>query len=200
MLGKIFPENNPHLNQNYSLSLYWILSRISLLYKIPEDQYSVIRNNFEKLDIARLEAMNRDYSERPNDDIFEDLSLAMSRGNTGIEGIQTRHDIIGAYLFNGVELEPLPNVDPNRIYSHEEKLILFTRAGGKCQLEHFGNICGHILDFDEAVVDHIKPHSAGGLTLLENGRISYKLCNISRGVRDDFNPATECKYAIISTT
>ena len=104
IMGKIFPQRHQHLNQNYALSLYWLLSRILLTYEIPEDQYTKIRNNFERLDVARLEALSRDYN--GNDDkIFEDLSLAMSRGNLGTDGISTRHDIIGQYLFQDVLLE-----------------------------------------------------------------------------------------------
>jgi len=192
LLSKIFPEKNPHLNQNYALSLYWLLSRILVTYSIDQDQFPLIRKNFENLDIVRLEAMNRDYKQ-VEDEIFQDLSLAMSRGNTGVEGISTRHDIIGRFLFNGIDLKELPNLDPKRNFTHEEKLILYHRAQGCCQLEHNRIFCNRAVEFDDAVVDHIIPHSREGRTELSNGRIAYKLCNISRGNCDNFNPETECQ-------
>jgi len=59
LLGKMFPKRSEYLNQNYALSLYWAISEILRTYDIPDDQLSTIRDNFEKLDIARLEAMER---------------------------------------------------------------------------------------------------------------------------------------------
>ena len=191
ILAKIFPQKNQHLNQNYALSLYWLLSRISLNYDLPQDQYPKIRENFEKLDIARTEALERDYSQT-GDDKFETLSLAMSRGNTGVDGIASRHDIIGEFLFENVQFIEHQNLDPKRNFTHEEKLILFHRAKEFCQLEYSGKLCGRQLEFDEAAVDHIVPHSKGGKTTLGNGRITYKSCNIARGIKDNFNPDTDC--------
>ena len=195
ILGKIFSQQNPHLNQNYALSLFWLLSCILKTYELREDQYAKLRDNFEKLDIERLEAMNRDYKQS-GDDIMEDLSLAMSRGNTGVDGISTRHEVIGQYLFKDIQLKELPNLDPKRNFTHEEKLILYHESQGCCQLEHHGIVCGRKVPFDEAVVDHIIPHSRGGATLLSNGRIAYKLCNIARSNRDIFNPKNDCHYLL----
>lgn len=192
ILGKIFPEKNPHLNRSYALSLYWVISRIIETYNISEIDYPKIRENFEAMDDSRLSAMNRDYSIKPNDEIYFDLSFSMSRGTDGADGISVRHDTISQFLFDGVSLNLIPTLDPQRAFSHEEKLILFRRAGARCQLEHNGKLCGRQLDFDNAVCDHIIPHSKEGKTTLENGRISYKSCNIARGNRDDFDPETMC--------
>jgi 5-methylcytosine-specific restriction endonuclease McrA len=193
LLGKMFPKRSEHLNQNYALSLYWAISEILRTYEIPEDQLATIRNNFENLDITRLEAMDRDYSQKPQDVVYEDLTLAMSRGNTGLDGISTRHNIICQYIFDGATLRLRTELDPQRNYTHEEKLILYQRAKSLCQLGSNGKQCGRSLDFDDAVVDHISPHSKGGRTSLENGRISLKSCNIARGIREDFNPDVECQ-------
>jgi hypothetical protein len=193
LLGKMFPKSSEHLNQNYALSLYWLISEILRTYDIPEDQLSIIRDNFEKLDIARLEAMERDYSQKPEDDVYQDLTLAMSRGNTGLDGISTRHDIIGQRIFEGVVLKAQPELDPQRNYTYEERLILYHRANGLCQLGSNGKQCVRTVDFEDAVVDHIVPHSKGGRTSLENGRIALKSCNIARGIREDFDPETECQ-------
>lgn len=194
ILGKVFPDKNPHLNQSYTVSLYWLFSRILQNYDIPENEYPKIRDNFEKIDIKRIESMNKDYSDTDGE-LYEDLSLAMSRGHTGIDGISTRHNIIGRFLFDGVSLKELPSLDPRRNYSHEEKLILYNRAKGRCQLEHDGTVCGREISFDDAVVDHVTPHSKGGKTELDNGRIAYKMCNIARGDRDTFDPAAHCHLA-----
>lgn len=191
ILGKIFPDKNQHLNQNYALSLYWLVSRIAIIYDIPINQYGHIKTNFEKLDVNRIEAMQNDYKQT-DDGLYEDLSLAMSRGNTGIDGISTRHDILGRFIFDGVDLILHQKLDPNRNFTYEEKLLLYHKANGCCQIEYNGVICGRSINFDEAVVDHITPHSLGGKTELANGRIAFKSCNIARGNRSDFDPATKC--------
>lgn len=191
LLGSIFPNRNPALNRSYALGLYWMMSQILQTYEIPEVEYPKVLANFERLDQRRLEAMNRDYANH-GDDILEDLSQSMSRGTDGAEQISDRYEIITQFLFDGIALKPLPNLDPKRNFTFEERLILFRRAEGKCQLGCSGKACGREIVFEDSVVDHITPHSRGGITTLENGRLSHRTCNISRGVRDDFNPETQC--------
>jgi hypothetical protein len=191
ILGEIFPVQNPHLNRSYALSLYWLISHILDTYSIPKSEYQKLRENFEKLDHDRLVAMDRDFSEA-NDSILSDLTQSMSRGTDGVDGISTRHDILSQFLFEGVSLIPNPDLDPVRNFTHEEKLIIYRRGGGVCQLEHDGKVCGRPLDFNDTVVDHIIPHSKRGKTELSNGRIAFKACNIARSNRDDFDPATMC--------
>jgi hypothetical protein len=191
-LGKMFPERNPSLNRSYALALYWVMSRVRQNYTIRDADLPRIRANFKQLEIARIEARDRDYERRPEDDLFEELSLSMSHGTDGSEKIETRHDILLQFLFAGVALEPRPELDTQRDFSHEEKLILYHRANGTCQLSYNGVICGRKVPFEEAAIDHVMPHSRGGKTELTNGRYAHRKCNIARGTRDDFDPATAC--------
>ena len=116
----------------------------------------------------------------------------MSYGTDGSEKIEARHEILAQFLFEGVALNLKPQLDPTRVFSFEEKLILYHLAGGKCQLSANGIPCGRVVPFEEAAIDHIMPHSKGGKTELCNGRYTASSCNIARGIRDDFDPATEC--------
>jgi hypothetical protein len=191
ILGKTFPAKCPHINRSYALSLYWAISRILKIYSVLDAELSKIKDNFERLNVARLEAGKRDYS-NPDDADLQDLSVSMSHGTDGSEGIETRNDILMQFLFDKVDLQALPTLDPQRDFTHEEKLILYHRAGGLCQLAFQGNACGRPIDFDSAAIDHILPHSKGGRTELTNGRYSARSCNISRGTRDDFDPAKAC--------
>ena len=193
ILGKIFPEKNPNINRSYALSLYWIISKIIELYNIPDASYETIKNNFVNLDVARLTAKNRDYKNKPEDEIYSDLSIAMSSGTDGSDAITNRHDIITQYIFKDVNLSPLPSLDPQRNFSYEEKLIVYRRAKGLCELEHNGIKCGRFIEIDDSAVDHIIPHSKGGRTELSNGRLAQRSCNIARSNKDIFDPTTECK-------
>ena len=191
-LGKIFPAKCPHLNRSYALSLYWALSRILQSYTISGAELPKIKENFEKLNIGRIEASQRDYSAKPGDDVFEELSLTMSYGTDGLDKLAARHDILTKFVFAGVTLTSLPALDPKRAFTHEEKLILSHAAGGRCQLSCDGNACGRAVLFDDAAIDHIIPHSRGGKSELCNGRYAHKLCNIARGARDGFDPSKQC--------
>ncbi len=163
VLGQIFPVRNPHLNRTYALSLYWLISRISQNYSIPLTEYSKIRDNFESLDVHRLQAGQRDYNNKPEDELLEDLSLSMSYGTDGSEKIESRHNILAQFLFEGVTLESVPHLDPTRLFTYEEKLILYHLSGGRCQLSCSGVVCSRDVPFEEAAIDHINPHSQGGI-------------------------------------
>ncbi len=191
VLGGIFSKKNPALNRSYALGLYWTISRIMQNYDIPKGEYKTILYNFENLDQRRLEAMNREYTDT-SDSLLEDLSQSMSRGTDGLERIKDRYEVITQFLFQGVSLQSHPDLDSKRDFTFEEHLILYRRAGGKCQLSCNGKVCNREIEFEESVVDHIKPHSRGGTTSLENGRLAHRSCNNRRGVRDDFDPETEC--------
>jgi hypothetical protein len=175
------------------------MSRIGQNYTIPVTEFPKIRENFESLNVRRIEAGKRDYDETPNDEPLEELSLSMSYGTDGSEKIEARHNILAQFLFDGVALSPLPQLDPTRLFSYEEKLILYHLAGGKCQFSRNGVVCGRAVPFDEGANDHINPHGMGGKTELANGRYVSRACNIARGIRDDFDPATECLRPAPST-
>jgi hypothetical protein len=192
LLGRIFPVQCHHINRSYALGLYWVVSRLTQTCALADSELSKVRANFEALDVRRMEAADRDYVGGPDDEELGALSRSMSHGTDGFEMIETRHNILTQFIFEGVTLTPLPELDAQRAFTNEEKLILYQRAGGRCQLSCGGRICGRSIPFDEAAIDHVVPHSRGGKTELANGRYAGRSCNIARGVRDDFDPEKEC--------
>jgi len=63
-----------------------------------------------------------------------------------------------------------------RIYSYEEKKMLFEKSEGVCQ------ICRNkIYSLDDAHVDHIERFSEGGKTVISNGQITHRYCNLKKG-------------------
>ena len=165
--------------------------REELSIQLDKDQGSY-RMNFEQLELARVEAQERDYAKRPDDGLFEELSLSMSHGTDGSEQIETRHDILMQFLFEGVALEPFPTLDPQREFTREEKLILYHRAGGACQLSHNRTVCGRQVPFDEAAIDHIMPYSRGGKNSAHEWSVCCPALQYCSGNRDDFDPAKAC--------
>lgn len=65
-----------------------------------------------------------------------------------------------------------------RIYSRELKEKLYAENAA-CQ------ICGqHIVDIDDAAVDHVEQYWLGGKTIPENARLTHRYCNWSRSRKD----------------
>jgi len=63
-----------------------------------------------------------------------------------------------------------------RIYTYEEKKLLFDKSEGICQ------ICKNkINSIDDAHVDHIERFSEGGETTIKNGQITHRYCNLKKG-------------------
>lgn len=88
------------------------------------------------------------------------------------DSIEKRFDIIlTKFLEFNQKLVPK---DPKRSFDYWEKLAVHRRDAGVCQL------CGKRTPFDKGTVDHITPHSKGGLTIIENGQWSCFSCNIEK--------------------
>lgn len=86
--------------------------------------------------------------------------------------IEKRFDII---LSKFLEFNPkLQPKDPNRNFDDWEKLAIYRRNRGICQL------CGKETPFDKGTADHRIPHSKGGRTTIENGQWSCISCNLKK--------------------
>jgi 5-methylcytosine-specific restriction endonuclease McrA len=70
--------------------------------------------------------------------------------------------------------------DPNRAFSKEQKQLLW---GQKRDLRCPGPDCNVILDWRDVHVDHVMPHSKGGATTIENGRLLCSKCNLAKGAK-----------------
>ncbi|MBI2630521.1 DUF262 domain-containing protein [Candidatus Pacearchaeota archaeon] len=66
--------------------------------------------------------------------------------------------------------------EDRRLYTTEEKNILFKKFEGVCQ------ICKNkIHSIEDCHVDHIERYSEGGKTIIKNGQIAHRYCNLSKG-------------------
>ncbi len=64
--------------------------------------------------------------------------------------------------------------DPKRGYEKWERLAIYDRDKGICQM------CHHHTNFDKGTVDHKVPHSKGGFTTIENGQWLCVPCNLKK--------------------
>ena len=101
-------------------------------------------------------------------DLFHYIDAFQRSGGTK-KNVQVRHEVYGRRALK--EIGNLVPKDPTRDFTHDERLILFRRANGRCQE------CDTNITFDTMHADHIKPHSKGGRTILSNGQALCGPCN-----------------------
>lgn len=74
---------------------------------------------------------------------------------------------------------PVPQ-DPQRMYTTEERIAVFARAGGRCEYDGwFRSRCNAPAEH----ADHLHPWSRGGATSLKNGVASCARHNLSKGAK-----------------
>lgn len=73
--------------------------------------------------------------------------------------------------------------DARRHFTEEQRMVIFNRAGGRCQwIDNSNQECGHKFAWsDEWDADHIINHADGGLTTLDNGRLLCAYRNRANG-------------------
>lgn len=86
--------------------------------------------------------------------------------------IEKRFEIIlPKFLEFNAKLQPK---DSKRDFDDWQRLAIYRRDKGICK------ICGRETPFGEGTVDHITPHSKGGLTIVDNGQWSCIPCNLKK--------------------
>ena len=88
--------------------------------------------------------------------------------------MKSRHDFLKNWFLEKIDDLELIIRDSQRIFTQEQRVILYARSGGKCQ------ICNKPITQDNFDADHIVRHTDGGATSLKNGRALCIPCNRSR--------------------
>ena len=87
------------------------------------------------------------------------------------ENIRLRHRYYSQRIVEFLgNLTPL---DTQRAFDAFERQIIYSRDGGACRRPG----CHAEVQWEEAEIHHIKPHSEGGQTVLENGALVHKRCH-----------------------
>lgn len=76
------------------------------------------------------------------------------------------------WMINAADLPPK---DAQRHFTPEQRREIYKRTGGKC------SNCSMLLSETNFHADHIRPHSQGGTTTLENGQALCIACNLEKG-------------------
>jgi hypothetical protein len=101
----------------------------------------------------------------------------ISQSTDSEESIAARLEFIEKRFFDAVpDIEPK---DPQRGFSHEQRLAIFRRDGGFCQLKL--RCEGNKVTWDHWHADHKVPHSKGGKSIVANGQVACPDCNFAKG-------------------
>jgi len=168
-----FPTKTPELERYSAVSLYLLASHLmeSYAYKGYENEihdwfieFEAYRREQKKLDIDLADPEIISYHERT------------SHSTDSADSIKWRHD----YLMRKF-LEATPTIqlkDNNRSFSHEQRLAIFRRDKGICQVRI--KCSGDKCEWDNWEADHKKAWDSGGPTTVENGQVACISCNKSK--------------------
>ena len=127
-----------------------------------------------------FETYRRAEVQKPEEDRDSDVIAYKERTSHSTDAqdsIQWRHDFLLRKFF-----ETVPDIqikDDQRIFAHEQRLAIYRRDGGRCQLKI--KCKGEKCEWDNWQADHKLPWSKGGKTTVENGIVSCPACNAAKG-------------------
>lgn len=177
-LADVFPEKTPELERYNVVALYCVISELYRQYVFDE-----IRSNLHDWFIgfeserATQEALADDDSAL--DPEWRSYKEKISHSTDSADSIRFRMDFMLKRL-----LESFPTLsrkDNQREFTHQQKLAIFRRDGGLCQLRIECN--GEKVTWDDWHCDHKIAWSKGGPTTVENGVVACAICNLKKGGR-----------------
>lgn len=174
ILNDVFAEKTPELERYNVISLYCVIAELLQNYVIDD-----IKPNLFDWFIG-LEEKRREEEQKPEDSAdAEWISYKdkISHSTDSADSIKSRMDFM---LRNLLETNPqIRRKDNQRDYTYLQKLAIFRRDKGACQLKL--KCVGDKLTWDNWHCDHKTPWSKGGQTTVENGQVSCSVCNLSKG-------------------
>lgn len=93
------------------------------------------------------------------------------------QGIRVRHDVLLRKFF--LKFNNIEPKDQNRLFDEHQKIVIYSLRERKCVgVSNFKcPNANKVLPFEECEFDHIKEHSAGGKTTVQNGQVLCKECH-----------------------
>jgi len=173
-LDKEFGEDAGVIKYNADfISIYLLAKHILKKYAVTPGKVG-LKDFFIKFAIKVGEVES---SEIEEDAPYYDYKTYRKTSADSRNSIERRFNIIlSKFLEFNQKLRPK---DPHRNFDYWEKLAIYRRDKGECQLK-ISEKCPGKVSFENGVVDHIIPHSKGGMTIIENGQWSCIPCNLKK--------------------
>ncbi len=176
LLVGIFPEKAPELTRYNVVALYCVAAE--LLASYVRSEFSPVLGPWF-LDFESRRAAQEELSEDEGDAEWISYKEKISDSTDSEDSIRARMDFMLRDLL--VCHPDLSLKDAQRVFTHQQRLAVFRRDGGKCQLAL--KCDGAKVKWDDWHSDHRLAWTEGGKTTVENGQVACAACNLSKGKR-----------------
>jgi hypothetical protein len=169
-LLRAFPEKTPELERYSVITLYCLASSLIERYAWAETEPR-IRDWFIGFEGERR--ANDDMADEEKDIQLLEYRRLVSQSTDAEESVRARLETMERRFFAAcpdIELK-----DPIRGFSHEQRLAIFRRDAGICQIRL--KCDGISVSWGDWHADHRVPHTAGGKTTVSNGQVACTACN-----------------------
>lgn len=173
-LLRAFPEKTPELERYNVITLYCLVSTLIEKY-VHYDTEKQLAGWFIKFETDRRK--QDELPEEERDAQLIEYRRLTSYSTDGEESIRGRLEHVERQFF--LACPDIPTTDGIRSFTQEQRLAIFRRDGGCCQLRIKCN--GEKLGWGDWHADHIVPHSRGGKTTVSNGQVACIACNTAKG-------------------
>ena len=174
ILAETFPEKTPELERFNLVSLYCVVAEMQKQYAFDQVK-PILRDWF-----FGFEGTRRAQEQKPDDEVDPEWSSykeKISHSTDAADSVRWRMDFMLRHL-----LEAFPTIqrkDNQRAFTHIQRLAIFRRDNGLCQLKL--KCDGAKLTWDDWHCDHTLAWTSGGKTTVENGRAACTACNLAKG-------------------
>ena len=174
ILAEVFAEKTPELTRYNVIALYCVVAE--LLASYVRTEFSVLIHDwFIDFEVRRRQQEN--LSEDEAEAEWVTYKEKISHSTDSDDSIRSRMQFL---LRDLLILHPhLSLKDPQRGFAHEQRLAVFRRDSGICQIKL--RCPGERVRWDNWHCDHRVPWSQGGKTTVENGQVSCAACNLAKG-------------------
>jgi hypothetical protein len=174
ILADVFPQKTPELERFNVIALYCVISELMRQYVIEE-----VRPHLHDwfIEFEGVRRRQDEKSEEDGDPEWVNYREKISHSTDAAESIRSRMEFLLRNL-----LERFPNLsrkDNQRGFTHVQKLAIFRRDKGTCQVRL--KCKGLKITWDDWHADHKIPWSKGGKTTVKNGQVSCTARNFAKG-------------------
>lgn len=172
-LLRAFPERTEELERYNTITLYSISS--TLVQRYVHAGTEVLLHDW----FIQFETQRRDNETKNEDDRnpeLVDYRRLISYSTDSVESIKSRLEFLQKRFF--LAHPKIELLDNNRNFTSEQRLAIYRKFDGLCQLKTHCN--GEKLMWDNWHADHIDAHSKGGKTIVSNGQVTCAPCNLDK--------------------
>ena len=186
-MATVLEENTPEMKTKWGfVDLYLLISSLMSEGWVLTDRESDFRLFFQEFEGKRLAAAKPEDRERlaastdwADDELFRYWAAFETEGAKEPK-IKARHEAFLKLFLDKVD--DLVQKDHQRLFTEDQRIVLWRRAGMKCQNPACEN--PDLPEFNANVQgDHIDPHANGGPTSLYNGQCLCGPCNAAKGAQ-----------------